>query len=79
MAEMEKAALVTEQPVSKQQKRTEVIVATTEEKELILMIGNERISISGYNTKSIGGGLTEINITIVGETSFTELSAISKK
>lgn len=67
-----------EQPILKQQERTEVAVMTTEENKLFLMVGNERISISGYHTKSIGGGLTEINITIVGETAFTELSTISK-
>ena len=77
--ELKGAAHIAEQPVSKQKERTEVIVATIEGRELILMVGNERIPISGYNTKSIGGGLTEINVTIIGETAFTELSTISKK
>lgn len=79
MEKVEIAAPAAGQPILMQQGRTEVIVATTEEKELFLMVGNERIQISGYSTKSIGGGLTEINVTIVGDTSFTELSTISKK
>lgn len=83
--ENRKAVSGRKQPLSQKQYRelkkpkTEVCVATTEEKELFLLIGNERIQISGYNTKSIGGGLTEINVTITGETSFTELSTISRK
>ena len=51
---------------------------TTEDDELLLMVGNETVQIDAYSTESIGRGMTKINISITGKTVITEMSAISK-
>lgn len=40
-----------------------------------LQIGNEQIEISDYNVKSSANGVTELNITINGNSNVLELSA----
>lgn len=40
-----------------------------------LQIGTEQMEISNYNVKSSADGTTELNITIIGDSSVFELSA----
>lgn len=53
----------------------EVIVVKTEDGQLFLMVGNERVEISDFVTRSSAHGETELLITIKGKTVSTELSA----
>ena len=56
-------------------KKIEIIVIKTEDEQLFLMVGNERINISDFKSRSSAHGDTELLITIKGGTVSTELSA----
>ncbi len=53
----------------------EVIVVKTENGKFFLMVGNEKVEICDFTTRSSARGETELLVTIKGKTVFTELSA----
>lgn len=55
--------------------KVEVIVIKTENGKLFLMVGNERVEICDFTTRSSAHGETELLVTIKGKTVSTELSA----
>lgn len=55
--------------------KVEVIVIKTENGKLFLMVGNERVEICDFTTRSSAHGETELLVTIKGKTVSTELAA----
>ena len=55
--------------------KVEVIVIKTENGNLFLLVGNEKVEICDFTTRSSAHGETELLVTIKGKTVSTELSA----
>ena len=56
------------------EKKTEITIHRIDSRSF-LQIGNEQVEISDYNVKSSANGITELNITINGNSNVFELSA----
>lgn len=55
------------------------MVISKMDSRMFLQIGSEQIEISDYAVKSSASGITELNITISGNTNVFELSASLKE
>lgn len=55
--------------------KVEVIAIKTENGKLFLLVGNEKVEICDFTTRSSAHGETELLVTIKGKTVSTELSA----
>ena len=56
------------------EKKTEITIHRIDSRSF-LQIGNEQVEISDYNVKSSANGITELNITVSGNSNVFELSA----
>lgn len=63
--------------LNSEKEKIQVVVIKREEGKHLLRVGNETIEISDFTTISSAHGDTELIVTIVGATFFTEISAIA--